>query len=668
MRARRASEDAVELVEAILGPDGALSRLLPAFEHRPQQVEAGSAIAEAMAQGRHCLVEAGTGVGKSLAYLSAILTLPEKAGPVVISTQTIGLQSQLAEKDIPLAVQAAPGSKPRVVVAKGRGNYLCLRDLDAAGGDIFHDAEPQFAEIKRWAAETRTGDVAELPFTYSGWSDLGARGDTCTNMQCRYFDRCFYFRNRRETAKADIVIANHALYFSDLALRSLDADRTVLPNHDYVIFDEAHHLEDAATSVFGAEAASWRIPYVVDRIERLRGIQPDTARLDALRDLNIAMFDLVALDKQEYFLSELPSGALDRAKEASEAAAASLEALAAQLRTVPPDAPEAIRDRAEVLACLCMSTREDMVRALTYAEEGFIAWGETRRSEGPRRRAAAANPIVSVRSTPTDISNMLREQLWERIHSAVLVSATLADTAGFGYIRGRLGLNPDVMEAQVGSPFDYERQAVLYVPRAFPAPPRTPKPDYTRLLTDEIEAILRVTEGRALVLFTSHRMLTEAYETLKNRLPYPLFRQGTKPAGQLVADFRASDGGCLFGTSTFWEGVDVPGEALSVVIIDKLPFAVPDSPIQKSRADAVEQRGGSSFGEFTLPQTLIRLKQGLGRLIRTKTDCGAVCILDSRLANKSYGWQLVRSMPPMRKAATREAFEKVWREITATEA
>ena len=650
----------------VLKPGGALSRLLPGYEYRAEQVEACEAVEEALARRKVCLIEAGTGVGKSLAYLIPAVRHLARGHRVVVSTHTINLQTQIVEKDIPLVARLFPEVDLRPALMKGRGNYLCLQDLDGAEADLFYATDAQFKAVKAWARETKTGDVADLPFTYPDWYEVAANQDTCRGQECRYFDRCFYFRMRRTGGNANLIVVNHALFLSDLLVRSSDASAAILPEYDFVVLDEAHHLEDVATKVFGLEVPNRRIPAFAERVRRLRTLDLNTDRLQALEEANDELFGLLESDRQEFFLEEaLEEGGMDAARDACQRVCVSLEGVHNELLEVAKDLDGAMKDRVEGLSRIAGRLREEMHTLLFDEDADYIRWGA--RGRRTDRAVQSREAAAVLHYTPVTVSNALSKLLWSEVDCAVLTSATLANSGGFSYVRQRLGVPDDALERIIGSPFDYKRRALLYVPRGLPNPPKAYAPDYVVLLVDEIERLLKLSDGRAFLLFTSWRMLNEVYDGLQARVSYPLLKQGEMPSGKLLEAFRASGNGCLLGVQSFWEGVDVPGEALSCVVIDRLPFAVPDSPITRARRQAIAEAGGDWFREYVIPQAQIRLKQGFGRLIRTRTDRGIVCILDTRLLTAGYGEEFVRHLPPAARASVWSRVERFWRQNSEIE-
>ncbi len=648
----------------LLDPAGPISDVLPGYELREEQLRAATAIEEALATGRHCLIEAGTGVGKSLAYLLPAVRAIAEGKKTVISTHTIALQTQLIEKDIPRVLElfrrVMPGLKVKPVLMKGRGNYLCRQDLDAAEEDLFKLTDPLFRKLKRWARKTETGDAADLPFTYPEWYEVAANLDTCRGQECRYYDRCFYYRMRRNALDANLFVVNHALFLSDLSLRAIDPQSAILPHYDYVVFDEAHHLEEVATKVFGVEMSNRRVPRFIDRVRRTRGLDIDGTSLETAEALSAELFQLFETDRSDFFFHDvLGETAEAAAADSATRLAASLEGVVTDLTKQAKEAEDALKERLEGLARIGARLREELNTLFFHDDSAYIRWGENTLARRAGR-GGIRDTIRTLHYTPIEVGERLREMLWENVDAAVLTSATLSNSGGFSYLRSRLAVPEDAVECVVGSPFDFRSQALLYVPCNLPSPKAAPEQLFADAAAAEIERLLALTEGRAFLLFTSRRMLNAVYDRLKDRLPYTLFRQGDLPPGQLLDAFRTSGDGCLFGVQSFWEGVDVQGQALSCVVIDRLPFAVPDSPITRARTDAIKERGGDWFTEFSVPQAQIRLKQGFGRLIRTRRDRGIVCILDTRLMTMPYGQEFVRYLPPASRASLWPRVERFW--------
>ncbi|HET6383756.1 MAG TPA: helicase C-terminal domain-containing protein [Armatimonadota bacterium] len=633
----------MSLIESILGPNGDLSRLLPDYAYRPEQIEVAKQIAASFENERICLAEAGTGVGKTMAYLVPALEQICEGKRVVVTTHTLNLQGQLVQKDIPLLQRAAGDPSFRAVLVKGMGNYLCKYNLEYESTLPLLGHEEPLQRIRAWAETTKTGDVAELPFSARGWSEVNCDRDTCHRQECHYYDECFYFNMRREAEKAQLIVANHALFFSDLVIRMAEPGAGILPPYDFVIFDEAHHVEEVASRVFGVEFSNYRIPSFLNRLKKLRSAGLDANRLETLDFLNSDLFQFFSgVRRKEFFFSDVfdQSGMTSINSTASQLLVVLKELnseLDGRARDIRED-DEMSADRLEGYARTGARIAGDLQALLFEESKDWFVWGE---------RLGPASRVVQtmLHRTPVRVSDILSEQFWKQLKGSALVSATLSNSGGFSYARSRLGI-ADADEVVVGSPFDFKEQSLLYVPAHMPFP--SSEPGYVQELTAEIARILCYSEGRAFVLFTSYRMLEAVHSALAPELDFPLLRQGEMPNQSLLQEFRKLPNCCLFGTSSFWEGVDVQGEALSCVIIDKLPFSVPDSPVSRARIAAIEEDGGNAFAELSVPEAQIRLKQGFGRLIRTQSDRGVVAIFDSRLWKKSYGRAFFDILPPAR--------------------
>jgi Rad3-related DNA helicases len=646
-------------LEKLLGPKGALAARLPGFTHRPQQVAFAKAVETALVEGRPCLAEAGTGTGKTFGYLTPLLQwLDRHGGRAVVSTHTLALQAQLVERDIPALLGALPELDIRAAALKGRGNFLCLQDLEIAANELWTQGDPLFRQIRRWGMESDTGDVAELDFTFPQWSEIAANADTCRQRECRFFDRCFYFKARKAAEECNLLVVNHALFFADLRLkRAAPNGPTLIPKYDAVIFDEAHHVDDTATRAFGLEWSSRRVPQLVARARRLRdGGHLDATLLSAVEALNQVVMDpFLSAETAEAFVDERLRADGERGEflRHVEELGAALDALAKDLVATSEAAnvPE-MRDRAAGLARtatrvateLRLVTRPDGDQPDESGTTSF-RWFHTRRT----RTGQAISTLVR---TPLAIDGALRGALFSSVPRAVFTSATLASGNAFTFLKKRLGLDGAGADAETeapveileGSPFAFQENCLLYVPRRL-GPPASDD-YYIDRVAEEVLALVRAAQGRTFALFTAHRMLRAVRDRLAHATDYPLFTQGEMPNARLVDAFKEAGNGVLLGTSSFWEGVDVPGPALSLVILDKLPFATPDSPLQRAREKAVREAGGDAFRELSLPQAQIRLKQGFGRLLRTVDDRGVVAILDARLWTKSYGREFLADLPP----------------------
>ncbi len=654
----------------IFAEDGPLAQRLKGYEVRPEQVTAAEIIEQAMDSGTICLVEAGTGVGKSLAYLIPAIrrALSDQGEVTVISTHTIGLQSQLIEKDIPLALSLIPGSeekvKPRVL--KGRGNYVCPMALQNGTTDLLLSSDPLFARVRKWASSgSCTGDLSDLPFTFPMPYEITSTPETCRGAECSFYSSCPYYNARRDASESRLIVVNHALFLSDLALRGPEGFGVVIPPYQHVIIDEAHHLEAVATKSFGLEFPSNRLKILVDKIKRLKNLEVDEDRLEAIEYLNGQLFQpMIATGRQEFKLSEALKGQTDDFNTQVAATCNALNALQNDLQVAAKN-DETKREVLEGLAKLTGKARQELDQIFASTDEEYVRWGSL---TGMGRRETQQRATLSL--TPISISAKLQSSLWNSdaitsgSGSASLISATLADSDGFHYVKARLGLSCETTDCVLGSPFDYKQNAMLYVPAHLPEPPKTPNERYTRAVIDEIIRLVALTKGRTFVLFTSRKMLDSVAQTLAAEIDYPLFKQGDSPPGRLLDDFRNSGNGVLLGVQTFWEGVDVRGEALSCVIIDRIPFAVPDSPVTQARTQAITDAGGDWFQEYAVPTALIRLKQGFGRLIRTKSDRGIVCILDTRLLTRNYGAQFVKFLPRASRASKWPRVEQFWRGLT----
>ncbi len=595
-------------MEELFGPGGALARVLPGYEPRREQAALAGAVDRALATGEHLLAEAGTGVGKSLAYLLPALASGQR---VVVATATKALQEQLLGKDVPVAA-AALGGPVDVQLLKGRANYLCRRALQGFQPFLLPDGRDGEAweAMQGFLDETETGDRAELRVEPSAalWAELSVGPDRCGGRRCPFVSSCFAEAARERAAHADLVIVNHALYFAHLA-----SGGGVLPEHDAVVFDEAHRLEESAASWLGGRVSR----------QGLRRLAHDVER--ACREHQRVV----------------PARPLDRVERSCERL---LRAVAPpsgrrRLREVPPEPALVLIDALGDLSVALHGEGEELDalsrRALAAAGE-VEACLETDVSE----RVVWAEPDAVVWA-PVDVSGELRERLWEDGPTAVLVSATLTTGEDARFVRRRLGLE-QAREAVIGSPYDFPEQALLYVPRTMP----DPRGDgFTERCADEIVSLLRLSEGRALVLTSSYRALDVYRERVRGRVPYQVLVQGEAPRERLLDRFRGEVDSVLLATSTFWQGVDVPGESLSLLVIDKLPFSAPGDPLHEARCEAVERAGGDWFRDYALPTAMLQLRQGFGRLIRGHSDRGVVAILDPRLRTRPYGRAFLAALP-----------------------
>jgi ATP-dependent DNA helicase DinG len=660
-------------VDAIFSPDGPLAQTLVAFEPRDGQRRMAAAVADTLEDGGVLLVEAGTGTGKTLAYLVPAILSGQR---VVVSTGTKNLQEQIFTKDLPLLARVLPVSFTATCM-KGRGNYLCLQRYE-----VFKESPAlrtdvdrvHFALIDAWAEVTETGDrgeIDELPDDLPFWPQIAATSETCAGSTCPRYADCFVTRMRQRAAESDVVIVNHHLLCADAALRH-HAFGEVIPESPALVIDEAHQLEDVATQHFGVAVSNYRVEALVDDAERvlrqadlvmdtrhalqratlglhgagrgffaavaeaaqrasaaapaLAGPVDRAPRADAGRGAGLAR--AAAARRAPGLFDDRVRVTADTLAPAGEAGLALLEALGALAEAVGRGA--SVPDEAAALGRRATALRDELRIVLRADDPAFVFFVETRGAG------------TFLRALPIEVSGIVRELVLDRARTTVLTSATLTIAGAFDYVRSRLGV-ADAREAILASEFDHATQALLYLPRQMPDPRQ---PDFTSRAADEVIAILERTEGRAFVLFTSYASLHAVRERVARALPYPMLTQGTAPRGVLLETFRRTPNAVLFATSSFWQGVDVVGDALSCVIIDKLPFASPGDPIVAARLEAIAARGGDPFATLQVPLAILTLLQGLGRLLRHRDDRGILAILDPRLQTMGYGRRFLASLPP----------------------
>lgn len=614
------------------GPEGRLSRALPAFEPRPGQARMAAAVERTLADGGLLMVEAGTGTGKTLAYLAPAALSGRR---VIVSTGTRNLQDQILSRDLPF-LRDALGLDVRVCAMKGRDNYLCRYRLEQFRREpLLEDpAEADWiGRIADWSHATDTGDRAELPGMPDAlrlWRDVNAKADTCTGSRCPEFERCWLTKLKRRAQKADVVVVNHHLFFADLAVRT--AFGSVLPDYDTVVFDEAHLLEEVATLFFGIRVGSAQLEQLAREAEQLAAREGGPARGGGgAAELRAAAAEFAeplgrALGRAPSRIRLAPreSGGPDLEGEWAVLSEALDEVARRATRAAGlAEGAEPLPDKAEALKAALESVLARDDPAFVYGVE-------------PRGRG------VLLSASPIDVSGVLREALFDRLHAGVLTSATLTVEGRFDFFRDRLGL-ADAETLTVDSSFDYPRQAMLYLPKRMPEPR---EPAFLDRAVDETVQLLTITDGRAFLLFTSYATLEAVRARLEVLDRWPLFVQGEAPKAALVETFRATPRAVLLGTSSFWHGVDVPGDALSLVVIDKLPFAVPGDPLIAARIDRIREEGGRPFLDYQVPMAVLELKQGLGRLIRSRADRGLLAVLDPRILTKRYGSAFLDSLPP----------------------
>jgi ATP-dependent DNA helicase DinG len=661
----------------VFRPGGRLASAHPAYERREGQEEMALAVEEALRGGKRLLIEAGTGVGKTLAYLVPAALSGKR---VVVSTGTKNLQDQIVEKDLPFVVEKL-GIPVTGTAVKGRDNYLCLRRFHD------HDRDPllptiqegeAYDRVRAWAPGTATGDRGEiegLPEDASFWRRINARADTCTGQKCEDYEECWLTKVRRRASESQIVVVNHHLFFADLALRE-DAFGKVLPDYDAVVFDEAHQVEEVATLFFGVSCSSGRVLELADdaarvlgrggvggprtgwaeanpgrggpdgvgsgmekdagtpggrrrraRRPRRRGLSGvgdnDILEAQALRVAVDGFFGPLALVQGRRPLAESlrDPGWTDRL----EGLKTALEGVRSAVQEVSP-----VTDETVALERRCRELTGALETACRGDDEDYVYWSEVR------------GRSVTVSASPVDVARLLDETLFANVGAAVMTSATLSVGGDFSYVRDRTGIQ-GAEERIVPSPFDYRTQAVLYLPDAMPEPRSAA---YNERMLREIESLIGISKGRAFLLFTSHAELRRVEESLHARTRHPILVQGSMPKARLLDEFRRRKGAVLLGAASFWHGVDVAGEALSLVVIDRIPFDVPSDPLVAARIARIRGLGGEPFEEYQVPAAAIELKQGLGRLIRNRSDRGILAVLDSRLRTRGYGKTLLASIPP----------------------
>jgi ATP-dependent DNA helicase DinG len=627
-------------VEAAFADDGVLVSAVDQFEPRAGQRAMAAAVADTLQQGGVLLAEAGTGTGKTLAYLVPAILNRQR---VLISTGTKNLQEQIYFKDLP-ALRTALGVPFSAAYMKGRANYLCLHRLDQLRA---HPAAPAdfVSTIDEWRRVTATGDRAELSDLEedsSLWHDVSAQADTCLGQDCPQYRDCYVTRMRQKAAESDLVIVNHHLLCADASVRQSTYGE-VIPDCHYAIVDEAHQLEDVATQYFGIAVSNYRVIDVVRDAERALNLgtidDPESELRHAITrvdDHSLTFFGALQMARHARGGFEerlrIGPGWFGDVLDDGLGLIAALGALSDEMkkRAGTDEAGAQHNEDAETLSRRAAELRDHLTFLLEASDPAFVYFLETR------------NRGVFLRAAPIDVSKIVREMLFDRMKATIMTSATLTVEGSFDYVKGRLGV-PDAGDLRVPSEFDFSEQAILYLPKQMPQPK---SPQYADAVSREVLDLLRRTEGRAFVLFTSYAMLRTVRERVEPQLPYPVIVQGTAPRSALLAQFRSTPNAVLFATSSFWQGVDVAGEQLSCVIIDKLPFASPGDPITQARIEAINAEGGDAFRDYQVPLAILAMLQGLGRLIRHRTDRGVLAVLDPRLKTMGYGRRFLDSFPP----------------------
>ena len=629
-------------VAEALSDRGALARAMPAFEPRPGQRRMAAATAHVLETGGVLLAEAGTGTGKTLAYLVPAILSGQR---VLISTGTKNLQDQVFYKDLP-DLRRALGVDFRATYMKGRGNYLCLHRFAAARAEAASSLLPLaersvLDQLAEWADRTETGDRAEiddLPDNLTVWNDVAATAENCIGTECPAYQECFVTRMRQQAAESDVVIVNHHLLCADAAVRQ-NAYGEVIPACSVAVIDEAHQLEDVATQYFGIAVSNHRLDELYHDGRRLvAGDEAHGVELEEASVLELmGLLEGVRSDAHLFFGALAPAAGGERTRVTADTLSGVAEPARRLGRSLGDLSTAAIglAGAAGSTDLAAIGRRADEIRTelafLLAADDAAYVYFVERRGRG-----------LFLRAAPIDVSSIIRELLLERMESTILTSATLTVDTSFAYLRGRLGI-ADATELRLPSEFDYREQAILYLPRAMPAPN---DPRFTEAVTREVTALLRITSGRAFVLFTSYANLRDVHARLDPTLPYPLLVQGRSPRSVLLREFRATPNAVLLATSSFWQGVDVAGDALSCVVIDKLPFASPGDPLTAARMEQIHADGGNPFSDYQVPLAILTLLQGLGRLLRHRSDRGVLALLDARLRTKGYGRRFLDSLPP----------------------
>jgi ATP-dependent DNA helicase DinG len=649
---------ALPTLHEFFAPGGILAKSSLPYEYRPGQLEMAKAVERALEEHRHLIVEAGTGTGKTLAYLLPALRTGQR---VIVSTGTKALQDQLFFRDIPF-LETLLGPL-RVCYMKGRANYLCRHKLVTLRSQpILSGLEEidQYRQISEWEQVTETGDRAEidgLPESSALWNKLDARTEACLGSTCPDYRRCFVTEMRRKALESDIIIVNHHLFFADLSVKQEAAgapDAGILPEAAAVVFDEAHELEDVASSYFGLSVSNLRFEELARDTDALLRGKEGTEKLPAatqqLRERARLFFAGLPMsgDGRQPFTGR--EEFLETSGDLYLSVRASLRRLEAEM-----DALEEI-DEAPGLRKRVTRLRTELEFLLESNASNMVYWMERRMSGGGDNAAGGARGggfraqarTTFLQATPIDVSELLAERVFETIPTVILTSATLTVQGGFEHMRKRLGMT-EARELVVPSHFKYGEQALLYLPPNMPDPR---EPDFPEAAANCIRRVLDITRGRAFCLFTSYAQMRDLYERLLPVLDFPLLLHGTAPRKALLEQFRETPNAVLFGTSSFWQGVDVQGESLSCVIIDKLPFAVPSDPVVAARMRAIEEAGGKPFFDYQVPAAVLTLKQGFGRLIRSLEDRGVLVLLDPRIRRQRYGQTFLASLPPYKMTAT----------------
>lgn len=647
-------------IHEVLGPKGLLAQKITNYQYRKSQLEMAELVQKSLIKEEHSIIEAGTGIGKSFAYLIPALKYAiEEKKRIVISTKTINLQEQLIKKDIPL-LQKVLNLDFSVILAKGRGNYLCLRKLEQNSQmnlleDHSQNELNKLHEIKNSIIE---GDKEEINCNKEIWDKVCSESESCLKKNCSHFDECFFYQARKKQEKAQILIVNHALFFADLAVRranNYESNTGAFADYQHVVFDEAHHIENAATDFLGIQINYFRFKYLIDQVNLLLNYK---GPLGEILGPNNKIFE-----KVQTFLREFNDKTIAFFQNAADYCSENSKRLYAQEKCFIEDTLssylEDLSHELEMIKDSYSLTEEFMANLNTMiyktetlrndlefflfqrGKKEYVYWLEKQEQKENKLTG------ILLACAPISVAEIMAEAIFERIPSVILTSATLSINNSFHYLAERIGLEENSYQSlQLKAPFDYQQQSLLYLPKDAPDPR---SPIFNDYINKKITELIFLSQGRAFVLFTSYRLMLQTHDAIGYNLKqagYKLLIQGKEKRDKLLNSFKTDISSVLFGTDSFWEGVDVQGEALSCVIIVKLPFAVPDKPIIQARCEYLETMGKNPFMEYSVPQAVIKLKQGFGRLIRTKEDKGIVAILDNRLQKASYGKIFLNSLPP----------------------
>jgi len=627
---------------------GVLHKKMPRYEFREGQIKMCHDVADILLNGGVLLVEAGTGIGKTMAYLIPAILINEK---IIISTGTKTLQEQIYFKDIEFLKNV--GMNISACYMKGRNNYICLKKINEIGyGDLLPLGEElkYWDSIKEWLSWTEKGDKSELssiPENLSLWNDICCDTEGCLGKRCNFYNDCFLYRMRKKAEESQLVIVNHHLFFADLNLKTT-MGAELIPDFEKAIFDEAHLLEDAALNYFSVLVAPWQLFLISRDIER-RLYKLEGKERTLRKDLIISQIGKVLILNQSFFDSferkeenkfSLNNKILDRDK--LDKAKGLMDEVYELIKRI--ESLSNIEEEWVFLKNKLMKFNKDLEFILERGDKDYVYWGEL-----------SEKASVMLYATPIEISGILREKLWDNIQAAVLTSATLTARRDFNFIKEKLGINSS-KDVIYDSPFDYKKQAILYIPRKFPEPSDE---NFIDAISEMICKIIDISKGRTFVLFTSIQNMKKTYEKIKDKISYPLYLQGEKPKRRLIEEFKEKGNAVLLATSSFWQGVDIIGEALSCVIIDKLPFSVPTDPIIEARLKRIREKGRNPFYSYQLPEAVLNLRQGLGRLIRSKEDTGILALLDNRVYERDYGRFILISLKEMEITNSLKDLERI---------